>query len=356
MTALFIAVAVLALVSPGAALAAQVLDNPSFETGDLSGWKLTVPYGGSATANTSYGSYSAKHGSYFALLKTNGPGSYTAISQKFSASAGDEIAGWAFFSTSDYLPYDDNAQVSIISGSSVLATVFSASVATTGSTGWTSWQYTFTDSGMYTLEARIANYGDWELDSHLGLDGVTFEEEEEEELLTDSVPRDLKQAAIDKLSAYASESKQIEKAIKEIEESLNSELWSDGTHLDPKGGKKVFDHENKAVKELAKLLKDQNEGKVSDEALDSAQMAIGMLVEADRLLADTWLEEVSLLTPLDPARQDKFEKEIAKGEQELAMGDEDRDAGKYNDAISHYQKAWEHAQKAEKDATKPPKS
>ena len=39
------------------------------------------------------------------------------------------------------------------------------------------------------------------------------------------------------------------------DKSLDPKLWVDDTHLDPKHGKKVFDDQGKAVKELGKLLK-----------------------------------------------------------------------------------------------------
>jgi len=530
MTALLFAMAALVLTGPSAALAAG-LANPSFEPGDLSGWSTSIPSGGFADVRVSYGSYAAVDGSYFALLKTNGGGSFTTVSQTFSASAGDKISGQAFFYTIDYMPFNDNAQVEIISGGSVVATVFSANVSTGGSTPWTYWEYTFTAADTYTVEARVANWFDSAVDSHMGLDAVimltvdntapvitinaptdgasytsatlpaaSFSATDNLDpspsvsqtgygttegthtmtvtatdaagntatasvsytglptgLPTGLGPKDLKQDAIDKLSVHAGESKKIDKAIKEIEKSLDDQLWVDDTHIDPKHGKKVFDREHRSVKELMHLLKGiPDDGKfggvslieleytgpgtvivevylknlllgtftvstgdtfvveateetgwklhseiklfidsvevakihtsgskpldigdvcgdfivadldklppksgkkdqVSDEALTAAETAINQLVKADRILAETKLEEAGLLTPLDPAKQEKFEKEIAKADDELAKGDADRDSGKFDKTISHYKKAWEHANHAEKEATKPPK-
>ena len=73
------------------------------------------------------------------------------------------------------------------------------------------------------------------------------------------------------------------------------------------------------------------------------------------MLAEIQLKDALLLIPADPARQDKFEREIAKAEKELAKGDEDRDDYKLGKAIHHYKKAWEHATHAIKEATKLPK-
>jgi hypothetical protein len=114
-----------------------------------------------------------KTGSEFILMKTDGPGSYTTASRTFVAKAGETISGWAFFDALDYLPYNDNGQVTINSGGSVLATLFSASVSTVGAYGetpWTYWEYTFPSDGTYTLAAKVANAVDSEFDSYLGLD------------------------------------------------------------------------------------------------------------------------------------------------------------------------------------------
>lgn len=174
----------LMVVSPS--LAAPALTNAGFETGDLTGWSATIPLGGFAYATTSYTAdtmdytvgtpgpvYGPVYGSYFALLKTDGPGSYTTISQSFTVSAGDKISGYAFFDAGDYLPFVDSAQVQIKSGAMVVATVFSASVSTVGNGGetpWTYWEHTFASAGTYTVEARVANALDSGIDAFMGLD------------------------------------------------------------------------------------------------------------------------------------------------------------------------------------------
>jgi hypothetical protein len=108
--------------------------------------------------------------------------------------------------------------------------------------------------------------------------------------------------------------------------------------LPPKNGKKGKKHQ------------------ISDEAQVAVEIAIEQLVTVDRLLAEIQLKDALQLTPVDPARQDKFDREIAKAEKELAKGDEDRDDGKLGKAIHHYKKVWEHATHAIKEATKLPKS
>jgi len=459
------------LVCPNAILADEELTNPSFETGDLSDWDAVIPDvyswdGGEINVGEFHYTdldikYSAKDGVYFALLKADGYDSYTTLSQTFDASEGDIISGWAFFDAQDYAPYNDNAQVRIIdSDGKVVDTVFYASVNTVeyyyglfGETPWTKWEYTFTEEGTYTVEARVGNGIDAGFDSFMGFDGIvlTFKEPKE--------PKVLKQKTINQLWTYAHESKQISKAIREIEKSLEDKLWTDNFHLKSEGGKKVLDRERHAARELDHLLKgipddgkcggislielkytgslpidvyvylknvllgsfhveeegdtfaveatDETGGKlhpeiklvsdgielakihtscskpiniddehgyfiivdldklppkigkkgkkhqISDEAQVAVGIAIERLVKADRLLAEIQLDDARLLVPADPARQDKFEREIAKAEKELAKGDEDRDDYKLGKAIHHYKKAWEHATHAIKEATKP---
>jgi PKD repeat protein len=68
-------------------------------------------------------------------------------------------------------------------------------------------------------------------------------------------PVDLKEGVIEDLPPHVGESKRFTKAMKEIEKSLDTKLWIDEIHLEKKHGKKVFDHERHAVKELVHLLK-----------------------------------------------------------------------------------------------------
>lgn len=258
------------LICPNAILAKPGLENPSFETGDLSGWTTDIPdsdylWGGSIDVVEKFKSYEKIDGvyidfyvypkdgtgKYFAVLKpTYYTGFYTTLSQTFDASAGDKISGWAFFDARDIPLCNDDAYVRIIDPYGEVVTVFEASVSTVVPYGWTEWteweEYTCTEEGTYTIEARVANNGMWGLDSYLGLDS---------DVLTVQKPKVLKQDIINKLEDYAYESKRIRKAIREIEKSLEDKLWADDFHLKSKGGKKVLDRERHAARELVHLLK-----------------------------------------------------------------------------------------------------
>jgi len=168
----------LAVASP---LWAGHITNPSFETEDTSGWDETIPGGASISVVSSYDepdgpkrSYSPVHGDWFALLKTDGAGSHTTLSQDVSLEAGDVLSGWAAFDANEVVPYNDAAAVRILDSSDgLVATPWSASVSTVGdygSTPWQSWKWTATAADTYTLEYRVVNSGDSSNDSHAMFD------------------------------------------------------------------------------------------------------------------------------------------------------------------------------------------
>ncbi|MDM5317031.1 HYR domain-containing protein [Fictibacillus sp. b24] len=162
--------------------------NPSFETGNFTGWTVNVPTGGSATVVNSFTTpfapvvtFSPVQGNFFAVLKTDGSGNFTSVSQTFFACAGDQISGWAFFQSPEVPPtqFNDFAEVRILSGATLVATPYFASVNSTGDTGWNNWTYTFVTSGTYTLEARVTNVGRAAFDSYMGLDAINLETAEQ---------------------------------------------------------------------------------------------------------------------------------------------------------------------------------
>ncbi|MBM3240012.1 PEP-CTERM sorting domain-containing protein [Candidatus Poribacteria bacterium] len=150
------------------------LINPGFETGDTTGWTLTIPSGGSALAVPSHISdlYSiyGPAGSYLLELKTDGPDSYTTASQSVTLNAGDTLEGWAAFDAWDYLPWNDNASVQIFDAiGGLIAQPWYSDVSIVGDYGdgpWTYWNWTASVGGTYTLTYRVANAGDDAVDSY----------------------------------------------------------------------------------------------------------------------------------------------------------------------------------------------
>ena len=152
--------------------------NGGFETGNLTGWTESIPYGGSAQISESYtddkkNTFSPVEGNYFAELmsgySTKYTTNYTTISQIVSLSAGELLSGYALFDAQDYGKYNDNAYVKIYSSNVLVGTPWSASVSTVGDYGetpWQSWYWTATVAGQYNLEFGVANVKDNQFDSY----------------------------------------------------------------------------------------------------------------------------------------------------------------------------------------------
>jgi len=130
--------------------------------------------------------------------------------------------------------------------------------------------------------------------------------------------------------------KGIEKAVKNIIKSQDEKYWETGDTL-TKHGKKVFDGEKKAVKELLKIIKKDKETESYNAILSSV---IDELVRIDSTLANNALSEAQLLSG------EKVEKEIVKAEKELVKAADELAKGKPDKAIDKFKKVWEHAQHA----------
>ena len=126
----------------------------------------------------------------------------------------------------------------------------------------------------------------------------------------------------------------LDKAIDRIEDSLDPKYWKSGYVLDLKDGKKVFDRERQAVKDLEKAIKDGGPSV-------ALQAAIDELVAVDRGLAETAIAVAEY--------NGGKASEIAKAYQEVAKAEEELAKGKPDKAVEHYRKAWEKAAKAVKD-------
>lgn len=176
----------------------------------------------------------------------------------------------------------------------------------------------------------------------VGTGGITWK------VIVGELPRMLKERAVARLEGLKPTGeekldKQIDKAIKHINKSLDSRLWEeDGIHIVVKRGKKVFHEERKAARNLMKEMKKK---KFPDELRDGFLDVIAMLLDADQMIAQRQID--------DAKATGGKEKEIEKAEKEMAKADKDREKSKYDKAIEHYKKAWEHACKAMKKQKKP---
>ena len=145
-------------------------------------------------------------------------------------------------------------------------------------------------------------------------------------------PRVLKQDAVASLQALLptgdeqADSK-IQRAIHEINETLDGRLWVDDAHLTDKG-KRVFHEEKEAARALTRIV---NPPTVVASVLDS-------LVAADETLARTAIDEAAAAGG-DPGI-------LAEAERQMQKAADERANGHVPESIEHYGRAWKKAQEA----------
>lgn len=148
-----------------------------------------------------------------------------------------------------------------------------------------------------------------------------------------------KQAARDELDGIGptlgdKDAKRVAKALEDLDQSLDPDLWVDGNHLDPTHGERVLKEERQSVKDLEKV-----------EGADMRAL-ISELVEIDRTLALIAIDEATAAladSGGDAKELDKASKDLGKAREHMADGDLEDDADR---AIHDYRKAWDHAAKA----------
>ncbi|EPA06410.1 Ig-like domain-containing protein, partial [Candidatus Nitrosarchaeum limnium] len=183
-------------------------------------------------------------------------------------------------------------------------------------------------------------------DGHLNSDSATVAV-----TVTPLTPIEQKYKALDKLNELIATpgidkktSKDLEKSLKDLEKSLDDKFWEDKltSTLDSKKGHHAIHEEEKSVKDLMKIIKDENEDQTF---LDMIQQVIDRIVKADRALADGAIDQAEEFED-----QDKVQKELDRARDELQKGDDKLTKDESDKAIHHYEKAWKHAQKAMKKA------
>jgi len=161
--------------------------------------------------------------------------------------------------------------------------------------------------------------------------------------------RQLKQEALEKLRIMTTDNKQawkeIDKAIRDIESSLDSEFWIDDSHLEQQHGHKVFDMEKQAIKSLLKIVEEKGKHKNPEIAVE-IQDVIGGLAEADILLAETAIYDAKNITVEDFKFQEKIGKEINKAKEKLEKAFQELANGNPDKAIDNLKASWKSAQLA----------
>jgi hypothetical protein len=176
-----IACAAVAALLAGSAQAATPFTNGSFEAA-LTGWTansefIVTPsiynhddHAGVLTP------YDPVEGWSFASLMADGPVEAVTLRQTFTTSGG-LFSGWAAFSSSDLMPYNDSGYVKLFNDSTTYL-LFAKNVNLVGGYGQTGWTQfsTALGAGTWTVEAGVLNDQDNFNPSHLLLDNFAMAE------------------------------------------------------------------------------------------------------------------------------------------------------------------------------------
>jgi hypothetical protein len=161
-----------------------------------------------------------------------------------------------------------------------------------------------------------------------------------------------REAAVN-LAAFASESKDLVKAVNSINRALASNTWLNEMHLEAQQGHVVFNDLKSAAQDLQKLLQHAaRNGGVSAGALQAAQQALADLTATALLVAETVYLESQGLIAANPSNQGQVDHLLVQAKAALDAGNVDVAGGKYDNAIQNYRASWEKTQAAIKLAVK----
>ena len=135
------------------------------------------------------------------------------------------------------------------------------------------------------------------------------------------------------LEGTARTERRLEAAIGWLEQSLRDDYWSDENSLDPTQGEFVFNRDRKVLAVNLMAIIDADDGLAAE-----AQLALDVLIAADRSLAQTLLNEATAAGG-DPA-------DLQLAQDHLDEGDAFVLANRADKAIAAYGKAWEDARNA----------
>ena len=149
---------------------------PQPPQGSVINWKIDLGEG-----------LKAVQGERFVVVSSDDytPDPYLAnIRQYVYVSAGQSIAGYYFFGTADYMPYDDYANIKLVPADSNSGlrdiTVVSAEVSDVNDygsmEGWEYFERTFSpgEAGVYYLTISVTDFSDAYYPSYIAVDGMTL--------------------------------------------------------------------------------------------------------------------------------------------------------------------------------------
>lgn len=135
--------------------------------------------------------------------------------------------------------------------------------------------------------------------------------------------------------------KKIEKAIRNLEKSLDSKFWKDESTVNFKYGKNALRADQNAVKKLDMVLEDKKTTKTLKKKIIEINSSI---VQIDKTLVSN-----SIISLSEIVLGEKSLKKIDKAEIVFEKGNELLDDDKYFKALKKYGKAWDQIRKVLKD-------
>jgi hypothetical protein len=125
-----------------------------------------------------------------------------------------------------------------------------------------------------------------------------------------------------------SDAKMLDAVISHLGKSLDSALWINETHLQPKSGEKIFQEDSMAVAKLSNLIKSKKSG-LTDLDLQSF---IDRIVRADRLLGSVAIQD-AVTAGVASKKIGQIQKYLDKGDAKISDAD-------FGNAIQGYGSAW----------------
>ncbi len=139
----------------------------------------------------------------------------------------------------------------------------------------------------------------------------------------------------------------IDSAINSIQNSLNSALWIDDSHLNPNGGEQIFEEDKNAILNLTLVIQTQEiiiqnspeENKlIEEEKLQTLQEMVIDIIDSEKVLVGNAIEDAQAYV--------KDASELGLAVLEFNNGEEKFQLQEYIEALNFYKNSWIHSQNA----------
>jgi len=139
----------------------------------------------------------------------------------------------------------------------------------------------------------------------------------------------------------------IDSAINSIQNSLNSVLWIDDSHLNPNGGEQIFEEDKNAILNLTLVIQTQEiiiqnsleENKlIEEEKLQTLQEIVSDIIDSEKVLVGNAIEDAQAYV--------KDASELGLAVLEFNNAEEKFQLQEYIEALNFYKNSWIHSQNA----------